>query len=202
MNFRQSMQPHGFRGRVFGWLMDRFNARAQDFALHRLNVQTTDSILEIGFGTGRLVRKLAKKARDGFVAGVDPSELMLHKAEKRTRRFRKKGRVELVLGEASALPWPDERFDKAAALHCFHFWADPEHDLAEVRRVLKPGGFFVLILRRRRKAGPKWLPNPISRSDQEIAGAFQLLTDCGFTETRIEGSAGSSPLITARKAAD
>jgi ubiquinone/menaquinone biosynthesis C-methylase UbiE len=200
MKIRQSMQPHGFRGRVFGWLMDRFNARAQDSTLRRLEVQPADSVLEIGFGTGRLVRKMAKLAREGFVAGVDPSELMLHTAEKRTRRFRKKGRVELVLGDAASLPWPDARFDKAVALHCFHFWADPEHDLREVWRVLKPGGLFVLILRRRNRAGPKWLPNPISRSDQEIAGAFQLLAAGGFIETRIEGKAGSSPMITARKA--
>jgi len=200
MRIRQAMQPHGFRGRVFGWLMDRFNARTQDCALHRLDVQPTDAILEIGFGTGRLLRKIAKKAKDGFVAGVDPSELMLQRAAKRTRRFRKKGRVELVLGDASALPWPDAHFDKVTALHCFQFWGDPAHDAAEVRRVLKPGGQFVLILRRHRKAGPKWLPNPISRTDQEIVGAFQLLSSCGFTETRIEGKAGSSPMITARRA--
>lgn len=199
MKIRQSMQPHGFRGRVFAWLMDRFNARAQDFALHRLDVQPADRILEIGFGTGRLVRKLARKAREGFVAGVDPSQLMLQTAEKRTRRFRKKGRVELVLGDASSLPWPDAHFDKAAALHCFQFWGDPAHDLAEVRRVLKPGGLFVLVLRRRGRAGPKWLPNPISRTQQEVVGAFELLSDGGFSETRIEGKAGSSPMVTARK---
>jgi ubiquinone/menaquinone biosynthesis C-methylase UbiE len=195
----QSMRPHGFAGHVVGWIMDHRNARAHDFALKRLDVRQADSVLDIGFGTGRLVRKLAKKARDGYIAGVDPSELMLHTAEKRTRRFRKKGRVELRLGEASLLPWPDARFDKVTALHCFQFWSDPQHDIAEVRRVLKPGGLFVLILRARRKP-PKWLPNPISRSGEEIAGAFQLLANNGFIETRIEGKAGSSPVITARKA--
>jgi hypothetical protein len=65
--------------------------------------------------------------------------------------------------------------------------------------VLKPGGLLVLVLRARKKAGPKWLPNPISRSGQEIVGAFQLVANAGFSETRIEGKAGSSPVITARK---
>jgi len=199
---RQSMHPHGFWGRVFGWFMDRFNARAHKFALHRLDVQATDSILEIGFGTGRLARKLAKATRNGFVAGVDPSELMLQTAEKRTKRFRKKGRVELRLSEASELPWPDATFDKAAALHSFPYWTNPDHDIAEVNRVLKPGGLLLLILRVHKKAGPKWLPNPISRSGQEIAGAFQLLANSGFSETRIEGKAGSSAVLTARKAVD
>jgi ubiquinone/menaquinone biosynthesis C-methylase UbiE len=196
----QSMRPHGFWGGVFGWFMDRRNARAHAFALERLDVQQTDAILEIGFGTGRLVRKVAKQAREAFVCGVDPSELMLQTAERRTKKFRKQGRVELKLGEAAALPWADAQFDKAAALHCFHFWSDPVHDIAEVRRVLKPGGLLLLILRGHKKAGPKWLPNPISRSGQEIAGAFQLLANSGFGETRIEGKAGSSPVLTARKA--
>ena len=197
---RQSMHPHGFHGRVFSWFMDRFNARAHKFALRRRDVQPTDSILEIGFGTGRLAKRLAKTARSGFVAGVDPSELMLQTAEKRTKKFRKKGRVELKLSEASALPWPDATFDKVAALHSFQFWSDPDHDIAEVHRVLKPGGLLLLILRAHRKAGPKWLPNHISRSGQEIAGAFELLANSGFSETRIEGKAGSSAVLTARKA--
>ncbi len=197
----QGMQPHGFWGGVFGWFMDRANSRAHSFALKRLDVQESDAILEVGFGTGRLLKRLAKRARGGFVGGIDPSELMLRTAEKRTKRFRNKGRVELKLGEVSALPWPDARFDKAAVLHCFQFWSDPAHDIAEVRRVLKPGGLLLLILRAHRKAGPKWLPNPISRSGQEIAGAFELLANNGFSETRIEGKAGSSAVITARKSA-
>ena len=198
---RQAMCPHGFWGGMFAWFMDRSNARAQNFAFKRLDVQPTDRILEIGFGTGRLAKKLAKAARDGFVGGVDPSELMLHKAEKRTRKFRKKGSVELKLGEASALPWPDAHFDKVAALHCFQFWADPAHDIAEVRRVLKPDGLLVLILRVHKKKGPKWLPNPISRSGQDIAGAFEALANGGFTAVRIEGKAGSSAVLTAHKTA-
>jgi len=197
---RQSMRPHGFRGRVFGWFMDRVNAGAHRFALRRLDVQNSDSVLEIGFGTGRLVRKLAKTARNGFIAGVDPSDLMLQTAERRTKKFRKKGRVELRLSDASELPWPDATFDKAAALHSFQFWSNPDHDIAEVHRVLKPGGLLLLILRAHKKAGPKWLPNPISRSGQEIAGAFELLANGGFAETRIEGKAGSSAVLTARKA--
>jgi len=198
-NIPQSMRPRGFWGGVFGWFMDRRNARAHQFALKRLDVQKTDVILEIGFGTGRLVRKIAKAAPGVLVGGVDPSELMLQTAEKRTKKFRKQGHVELKLGEAATLPWPDEFFDKATALHCFHFWNDPVHDIAEVRRVLRPGGLLLLILRARKKAGPKWLPNPISRSGQEIAGAFQLLANNGFGETRIEGKVGSSPVLTARK---
>jgi ubiquinone/menaquinone biosynthesis C-methylase UbiE len=194
----QVMRPHGFWGGVFGWFMDRFNARAQNAAFRRLDVKPTDAVLEIGYGTGRLARKLAKAAREGFVGGVDASPLMRDKARKKTRKSR--DRVELKLGDASVLPWPDGQFDKAAALHCFQFWSDPVRALAEIRRVLRPGGLLLLVLRSHGRKPPKWLPNPISRSGQEIAVTLELLAESGFCETRLEGKAGSSPVITARRA--
>ncbi|MDE2182138.1 MAG: class I SAM-dependent methyltransferase [Alphaproteobacteria bacterium] len=197
---RQAQRPHGFWGRVFGKLMDFGNAKAHAFAVKRLEVRPDDRILEIGFGTGRVVKKAAKYAREGFIAGIDPSELMLERASKRSRRLIRKGRVELKLGDVSDLPWPDAHFDKVVALHSFQFWNDPQHDIAQVRRVLKPNGLLLLVLRQRRRP-PNWLPNPISRSRQEIAGTLQLLTEAGFRETRIEGKAGSSAVITARKPA-
>lgn len=194
----QGLRPHGFWGGVRGWFMDRRNARAQSSALVRLDVQPTDRVLEIGFGTGQLLRQIAKRAVDGYVGGVEPSELMLHKGEQRTWRMRKDGRVEIKWGIADALPWPDGRFDKVAALHCFHLWGDPARAIAEVRRVLKPGGLFVLVLRQRsQRKGPKWLPNPISRRGEEVMGAYQLINAAGFTQARIEGAAGHSPMITA-----
>jgi len=168
--------------------------------LRRLDVRPSDAVLEIGYGTGRLVRKLAKAACQGFVGGVDASALMRDKARKKTRNSRKLGRVDLKLGDASVLPWPDGQFDKAAALHCFQFWSDPVRALAEIRRVLRPGGLLLLVLRAHGKKPPKWLPNPISRSGQEIAVTLELLAESGFCETRLEGKAGSSPVITARKA--
>jgi ubiquinone/menaquinone biosynthesis C-methylase UbiE len=196
----QAMQPRGFWGSVRSWFMDRRNTKALDSTFVRLDVKPTDSILEIGFGSGRLLRTIAKTAREGFVAGVDPSELMLHKAEQRIWRFRRHRRVELKWGDASALPWADGTFDKVAALHCFHFWEDPARGISEVRRVLKPGGLFVLVLRHRQRKGPKWLPNPISRAGDEVMGAYQLIAAAGFTQARIEGAAGTSPMITAVRA--
>jgi ubiquinone/menaquinone biosynthesis C-methylase UbiE len=196
--YPQAQRPHGFWGGVRAWLMDRRNAESYDATLARLDVRADEHILEIGFGTGRLLKKLARSTPAGYVAGLDPSELMLHKAENRTWRFRKDGRLELKWGEAEALPWPDQSFDKVAALDCFQFWPDPAKAMAEVRRVLKPGGLFVLVLRRRQRKGPKWLPNPISRMGQETMGAYQLVTAAGFT-ARIEGAAGKAPMIAATR---
>lgn len=188
----QPMEPHGRVGRVFGWIMEWANQASYRAAVDLL---PPGRILEIGFGTGALVEHLAKGGAT-LVAGVDPSELMVDVARKRNA-----GRaVDLRLGDASSLPWPDAHFDAAAALHSFQFWAPPEACLAEVWRVLRPGGFVVLVLRHH-GGSPKlqWLPNPISRRVDEPQAAAAALRDAGFVDAAIVGKSGSSVIVTARR---
>ncbi len=202
MSTPQPMCPHGASGLVFGKLMDVLNRGAHAYALKRLSVSETDRIVEIGFGTGQLAGMLAKAARHGFVTGVDPSELMVETARARNAKYIKRGTLDLRLGTAAALPWPDADFDKAAALHSFQFWSDPLHDLAEVARVLRPGGLLVLILRAHDGSRPvDWLPNPLSRGQDEVAATIGALARTGFAAARAEGTVGSSPVVTARRAA-
>jgi ubiquinone/menaquinone biosynthesis C-methylase UbiE len=178
--------------------MDVFNRSAHKHALERLAVQPSDRILEIGFGTGQLIGMLAKAASSGFVAGVDPSPLMLSTAWKRNERWIHAGRVDLRLGTASSLAWADGTFDKATALHNFQFWSDPEHDLSEVARVLRPGGLLLLVLRTRDRRSDKHpVSNPLSREGNEGQKALAVLSRCGFEQARLEGEVGTSAVLTA-----
>jgi ubiquinone/menaquinone biosynthesis C-methylase UbiE len=193
----QAMRPHGAAGRVFGLLMSLINAPAFAFAERALAPQPGDAILEIGFGTGWLVRKLAASAR--FVGGVDPSPLMLETARRANAKALASGHVELRLGEAAALPWPDGTFDKACALHSFQFWPDPAAGLAEVARVLKPDGLLLLMLRAQRRSGAEGLPNPLSRSDDELAATLALLTTLGWRDVAAGEPLGRTATLTARR---
>jgi ubiquinone/menaquinone biosynthesis C-methylase UbiE len=189
----QPMEPHGPVGRMFGWIMERTNRASYRAAADLL---PHGRILEIGFGTGALVEHLAKQGAT-LVAGVDPSELMVDVANRRNA-----GRaVDLRLGGASHLPWPDAHFDAVAALHSFQFWAPLETCLSEVQRVLSPDGILVLILRFH-GGSPKlqWLPNPISRRADEPQATVKALQDAGFIEAAIVGKIGSSTIVTARRA--
>jgi SAM-dependent methyltransferase len=79
------------------------------------------------------------------VAGVEPEELMVRHATARTRRFIAGGRLQLVMGRSSDLSsFPDDGFDKACAVDVVYFWSQPERDLREILRVLRPGGRLVL----------------------------------------------------------
>jgi ubiquinone/menaquinone biosynthesis C-methylase UbiE len=192
------MRPHGVIGVIVGKIMDLMNRRACQYAQRRLH---GDAVLEIGFGTGQLVRFLNEEGTHRYVAGVDPSPLMLKTARKRNRRPVERGEVDLRLGDASSLPWRDACFDSVAAVHSFQFWNDPLHDLREVRRVLRPGGQLLLILRAHNPdRRVDWLPNPLSRGANEIAETCVALRQCGFSDVAAEGKVGSSAVVVARRA--
>jgi ubiquinone/menaquinone biosynthesis C-methylase UbiE len=97
-------------------------------------------VLEVGVGTGR---NLPYHPPESEVAAVDISPKLLAKA---ARKARKNGRLlELALMDAQGLAFGDGSFDSAAATFVFCSVPDPLVGLAEVRRVLKPGGRFLLL---------------------------------------------------------
>ena len=114
-------------------------------ALELLALRPEDVVLELGCGSGRLVAQVAARVRRGAAVGIDPSPLMVRHARFRNRRFVERGVLDLRRGASDDLSmWPAAHFDKVYGLHVVYFWRTPERDLAEIRRVLRPGGRFVL----------------------------------------------------------
>ena len=56
--------------------------------------------------------------------------------------------VEFQVGAAEALPYAEATFDRAWTVHAFHHWSDQDAGIAEARRVLRPGGRFLILERR------------------------------------------------------
>jgi ubiquinone/menaquinone biosynthesis C-methylase UbiE len=141
----QFKQPHGWLGRLIGHVMVKQNRERIEWAVNLLAVQPTDHILDIGFGPGISTKLLAARATNGFVAGIDISDVMVQQAHWRNASDVRKGRVELQQGSVEKLPFPDARFDKVLAINSLHHWADKQAGLREVRRVLKPGGIVAIV---------------------------------------------------------
>lgn len=180
----QFRRPHGVAGRVAGLLMAVKNRAMGLAALDALDPPAGARVLEIGFGPGVVLAALARRRDVALVAGVDPSELMLGWAQRRCRRAARDGRLDLRLGVAESLPWPDGAFDRAVAVNSFHLWSDPRAALGEVRRVLAGGGRLVLGLR---VALPE--PRPLASpglSDEQIARVPPLLAAAGFRDVYVE----------------
>jgi ubiquinone/menaquinone biosynthesis C-methylase UbiE len=98
-----------------------------------------ESILDIGCGTGRLLRRAASRWPDARLTGVDPAEGMVKEA----RRLTPGAEFQVSLAESLALP--DSYADLAFSTASFHHWQDQQQGLRQIARVLRPGGFFVLV---------------------------------------------------------
>lgn len=97
-------------------------------------------VLEVGVGTGKNIPYY----REGWeVTAIDLAPRMLERAEERAER--EHAQVELLLGDAQALPFPDASFDTAVATFVFCSVPDPVLGLQELWRVLVPGGQLVLL---------------------------------------------------------
>jgi ubiquinone/menaquinone biosynthesis C-methylase UbiE len=171
-------------------------AGANDQALRMLAVKPRDRVLEVGFGHGRTIERVAAMLPEGFVAGIDTSDEMLRMATRRCARLVESGRVRLAVGDSAAISYPDHSFDKAYAIHTIYFWHDPIVDLRELRRVLRGGGRLVLGFRPKDDAAAADFPDGVYtfHAPDDVR---RLLEACGFTGVQV---ATDSPGLALAKA--
>jgi ubiquinone/menaquinone biosynthesis C-methylase UbiE len=191
-----AQNPSGLMGRIFGKLMEWTNANAYRKAIQTLAPARHERFLELGFGTGRFAEMLLLSTTETFLAGLDPSATMVRTAIDRFSHCNFSDRIDFREGTDQVLPWGDGQFDAVIAIHCFQFWQDPDRSMAEIGRVLRPGGRIVIVFRDHSAHAPDWLPNPISRSGQEIELATQLLEKHAYIPIE-HVSAGGSRIIRA-----
>jgi ubiquinone/menaquinone biosynthesis C-methylase UbiE len=136
-------------------------------------------VLEIGFGPGVALEDVLERARQGHVAGIDVSTVMVRQARRRNAEAIREGRLELREGSVARLPYPDGAFDKALAVNAVQAWPDTVGGLTEVRRVLRDGGLFVVTQE------PHW-----ARGDAEVerirGRLFEQMRAAGFQQVRSE----------------
>jgi len=98
-------------------------------------------VLEVGSGPGRLAVRLVRSTPGLNVTGLDLSPEMVDLANRRAAEAGLLGeRVRFEVGDVGALPHADLSFDGVVSTLSLHHWPDPARGLAEIHRVLKPGG--------------------------------------------------------------
>jgi SAM-dependent methyltransferase len=97
-------------------------------------------LLEVGSGPGRLAVRLVRDTPGMTLTGVDISDAMVERAARRTEGAGLTERVLFEVGDVDALPFADQEFDGVVSTLSLHHWSDPASGLAEIHRVLKPGG--------------------------------------------------------------
>jgi SAM-dependent methyltransferase len=175
-------RPTGIWGRAAGLLMAQraSNRKRNGWAVSLLDVRSDDRVLEVGFGPGLAIRELSRIAVEGYVCGIDHSELMLGSASRRNAEGLVRGVVDLRLGSVDELPEFDAPFDKILAVNATMFWSEPVVRLAELRQLLRPGGLIAVANQPR---GPGATDETSAAEGREIAA---VLDRAGFSEVRLE----------------
>ena len=182
---RQFSRPTGMLGRLIGRGMARSNEREARWTVELLGLQPDSRVLEIGFGPGVAIQHAAERATRGHVSGIDYSQTMVAIALKRNAAGIATGAIDLTKGGVQSLPYPDDSFDCAFAIHCIYFWRDPVASLQEIRRVLRPDGVVAITIRPVHQWQGRKPPADVFhlyRGD-DVA---RLLSDVGFRRPRVE----------------
>lgn len=181
---RQFSGPSGPLGRVAGGFMARMNGPLNDWAVELLELSPRDRVLEVGYGPGLAIERIAARTRQGLVVGVDHSELMRRQAARRNRAGLDAGRVELHVGSAGRLPLEGARFTHALAVNSLQFWPDLPAALAELRRVLLPQGRLLLVLRMRREAAGRFDRSRHGMTEERLASVVLAVERTGFRDLK------------------
>ena len=113
-------------------------------------------ILDVASGTAGVALQLAARSQ-ARVVGVDLTEQMLRQGQQRIAAAGQRERITLMTGRAEQLPFPDASFDALTFTYLLRYVRDPQATLAELARVLKPGGTMA-SLEFCVPTGPVWHP--------------------------------------------
>lgn len=197
-------KPNGVAGAA---MLERMNAEhfaLTGWGLDYLELSDGDHVLDVGCGGGATLRRIEPRVPNGHLTGLDYSPVSVAKSRDENRDAIAAGRMDVIEGSVSEMPFADRSFDKIVTVETFYFWPDPQKDLMEVRRVLKPGGLFLLISEiydnaaltehQRENVARYGMFNP---SVEEFRGLFLA---AGFSRTDIHVNAETNWLcVTARK---
>jgi arsenite methyltransferase len=144
---QQLGRPSGLIGRlILAPMWNRRNAALNDAAFKRLALRPDDRVLEVGFGGGYLIGRMAEVVTAGGLAGVDVSQAMVDVCSRRFHALIQAGRLDLRCASAESLPYPDGHFTGACTVNSIFYWPDAPQAIRELSRVLEPGGRLVLCL--------------------------------------------------------
>ena len=179
---KQLGNPSGILGKlIMAPIWNRRNAALNDVAFDSLALRSHDRVLEVGFGGGYLLGRMATVVTDGLLAGVDVSPAMAAFCEKRFRSLVEAGKLELKCAPAESLPYPDGHFTKACTVNSIFYWGDAPRTISELYRVLEKGGILVMCFTCKRCLEDKGFSRhgiALYEADQ----VCQMIESAGFDE--------------------
>ena len=117
----------------------KHSRKCYPFVLNAINNIHFNKVLDLGCGTGIILKEISSKNSSVELFGLDLSENMIAQATRRLGTAAK-----LTVGDAENLPYLDNTFNLVCCVESFHHYPNPKKALSEINRVLKKGGLFLL----------------------------------------------------------
>ena len=190
----QCRKPIGEDGRKVLSMMNEHHIPLWEFCLGRFPDAIDGRILDVGCGGGGFLRRLSAKYPDVEFAGVDISEDSLAVTREMNAGLLESGGLDLHLASVDDLPFDDGSFAMVTAIETYFFWPDLKAGLAEIARVMVPGGVLAIGAEERFGAGRDEIVERINRDygarmipDEEI---LSILDSVGMDARAIPGEPG------------
>lgn len=175
----QLRHPSGEHASEVALNMNSANGELNLKCINFLNLQNSESLLEIGPGNGAFAKDIVKRADNLSYTGVDWSSDMVAEAKCINEDIVTLGQATFQQGNSSQLNFDSNIFDKVLTVHTLYFWDKPLEHLVEIRRVMKPQGLFCLAFGDSSfMKGLPFVPYGFELYDKELA--CSLLQEAGF----------------------
>ena len=186
-------------GRLLTGALGPSMADERRMAVEMLDIAPGATVLDVACGPGNFTRAFAAAAGDGLVVGLDASRTMLAQAV----RERGPGTIAYVRGDAADLPFRDGAFDAVCCFAALYLIEHPLRAVAEMARVLAPGGRIALLTSVNRGPLPSGATDAVVRrlTGVRVFGASELtdaLESHGLVDVR-RRLAGFAQFVSARR---
>lgn len=199
---QQTRFPAGFWGRFMLRGMNHGHAPLHRWGFSFLPWQRSWKVLDIGCGDGAVLKRILERCPEGMACGVDLSPESVAFARRRNRR-ELGARCFVEQGSAEHLPCASETFDAAVAFETVYFWPDLPRAFTEVARVLRPGGYFLIVCEAGDPDDPRWEKWTRRIGDMTVHSAETLtqhLSETGFGDITLHRHPRGCLCIVARRA--
>ena len=173
--FENTRKPVGLGGKIMVVMMNLGHSPVARWGLRFLELAPDVKVLDCGCGGGANIKRLLKKCPQGIVKGIDYSLVSVEKSKKVNETAIVEGRCTVLQGSVADMIFADNWFNEVTAFETVYFWSDLPRCLREVRRVLKPGGTFLICNESNGDTDKdeKWT---------EIIGGMTIYTDTALKE--------------------
>ena len=145
MSFLENTRkPEGFGGKLMLGMMNLGHRALARWGLAFVSPSLSAQVLDCGCGGGANVKTLLRKCPKGRVFGVDYSPVSVESSRAKNKAAIEEGRCEVACASVEDLPFESGSFDLVTAFETVYFWPELSESFAEVSRVLRSGGTFLI----------------------------------------------------------